>query len=195
MMETKKMTLQGRPPKEQPPKGMGKKQGKKNHAWLRSALLLALVAVCSFMIWQNGRKETQEPYPLASVAPNVTTTQTPAPQSSHSIREIAYDKDIQTLTALTQNNQIDSETRAQAAQRLSQMVADHQSEIGIEDALFEAGYQPCMVLLQNGSLTVMVTKDTLADTETVTILSICAAHTDIGIENIRIMTGQSIVGS
>ncbi|NLO85856.1 MAG: SpoIIIAH-like family protein [Clostridiales bacterium] len=179
MMETKKM----------PPKGQMNHENHKGRgrAWLRAALLLLLVGACSYMIWQQGTQDVQPP---STQLQTPQDTAVPAPESARTLRETAYDKDINTLTELTQNEQTDEQTRNQAAQRITQMVSDHQSEIGIEEALAQAGFSPLMVLLQNGALTVMVTPDSLAETQSATILSICAAHTDIGIDNIRIMTGQ-----
>lgn len=185
MMETKKM----------PPKGQLNQKNRKGRAqaWLRAALLLLLVGACSYMIWQQGTQDAPPPGTLLQTPQDTdapTPQSAPMPQSARTLREIAYDKDMNTLTQLTQNEQTDEQTREQAAQRITQMVSDHQSEIGIEEALAQAGFSPLMVLLQNGALTVMVAPDSLAETESATILSICAAHTDIGIDNIRIMTGQ-----
>ena len=84
----------------------------------------------------------------------------------------------------------DGETRAQAAGRLDRLVADHQSELGLEEALNQAGYSSCAVLLQNGALTVIVASSDMTAEASAAILSLCAAHTDIGVENIRIMARE-----
>ena len=73
---------------------------------------------------------------------------------------------------------------------LDQLVADHQSELGLEEALNQAGYSSCAVLLQNGALTVIVASSDMTAEASAAILSLCTAHTDIGVENIRIMARE-----
>ena len=46
------------------------------------------------------------------------------------------------------------------------------------------------VLLQNGALTVIVASSDMTAEASAAILSLCAAHTDIGVENIRIMARE-----
>lgn len=127
-----------------------------------------------------------------SPAPAVIAQPTLAPQSARDARETAYDKDIATLRALLDDARTDADTRAQAGERLTLMVGEHQSELGVEQALTSAGFAPCLVLMQNGSLTVMVSEPELSGTQSATILSVCAAHTDVAVENIRIMTGREL---
>ena len=71
-------------------------------------------------------------------------------------------------------------------------MADHQSELGLEETLNQAGYSPCVVLLQNGALTVIVASSDMTAETSAAILSLCAAHTDIGVENIRIMAREAL---
>jgi hypothetical protein len=120
---------------------------------------------------------------------------TPSPQpedlgAQRTLREAAYEEDRASLTALSQNPEVAVKTREDAAAQLTLMIAGHQSELGIEEALTAAGFDPCLVLLQNGTLTVMVRAQSLTNTQSATILSLCAAHTQVGVENIRIMTGS-----
>lgn len=86
------------------------------------------------------------PAPAPSDAPepgaSLSAGQTPAPAATQerTAREAAYDKDVAALTALLDSGAADEETRAQAAERLDRLVADHQSELGLEEALNQAGY-------------------------------------------------------
>lgn len=149
------------------------------HGWLRRGLLGLLVICAGWMLWQNA--ETPD---MASPQPTPAPTQ--EAQSERALREEAYDKDRASLEALLDSGAADEQTRAQAAKRLEQLVSDHQSEIAVEEALRGAGYQPVLVLLQNGALTVMLTGDNAGDSAA--IFALCAAHAGISPENIRIMT-------
>lgn len=175
--------------KKAPPEGRAKKR---TFTWLRRGLLAALIAAAAALAW------LRLPAPAPSDAPepdaSVSAGQTPAPAAAQerTAREAAYDKDVAALTALLDSGAADEETRAQAAARLDQLVADHQSELGLEETLNQAGYSPCVVLLQNGALTVIVASSDMTAEASAAILSLCAAHTDIGMENIRIMAREAL---
>lgn len=175
--------------KKAPPEGRAKKR---TFTWLRRGLLAALIAAAAALAW------LRLPAPAPSDAPepdaSLSAGQTPAPAAAQerTARETAYDKDVAALTALLDSGAADEETRAQAAARLDQLVADHQSELGLEEALNQAGYSPCVVLLQNGALTVIVASSDMTAETSAAILSLCAAHTDIGVENIRIMAREAL---
>lgn len=147
--------------------------------WLRRSLLLLLVAAAAVLALCR---------PRATVSPSPAETPAPQTASERDAREDAYQQDLEALNALLQNTSTDESARQQAQTQLMSMVAAHQAELGIEEALTQAGYAPCLVLCQNGALTVMLQRDTLTASDSAAILSLCAAHTDIGVENIRIMT-------
>lgn len=147
--------------------------------WLRRGLLGLLVLCAGWMLWRDAGTPGEAPAPP-------TPAPTQAAQSERALREEAYDKDRASLEALLDSGAADEQTRAQAAQRLEQLVSDHQSEIAVEEALRGAGYQPVLVLLQNGALTVMLTGDNAGDSTA--IFALCAAHAGVSPENIRIMT-------
>ena len=175
--------------KKAPPEGRAKKR---TFTWLRRGLLAALIAAAAALAW------LRLPAPAPSDAPepdaSLSAGQTPAPAAAQerTARETAYDKEVAALTALLDSGAADGETRAQAAARLDQLVADHQSELGLEETLNQAGYSPCVVLLQNGALTVIVASSDMTAETSAAILSLCAAHTDIGVENIRIMAREAL---
>lgn len=175
--------------KKAPPEGRAKKR---TFTWLRRGLLAALIAAAAALAWLRlpAPAPSDAPEPDASLSAGQTPT--PAVTQERTARETAYDKDVAALTALLDSGAADEETRAQAAARLDQLVADHQSELGLEETLNQAGYSPCVVLLQNGALTVIVASSDMTAETSAAILSLCAAHTDIGVENIRIMAREAL---
>ena len=169
--------------KKASPEGRTKKR---TFPWLRWGLLAVLIAAAAVLAWLRLPADALEP------GASLSAGQTPAPAATQerTAREAAYDKDVAALTALLDSGAADEETRAQAAGRLDRLVADHQSELGLEEALNQAGYSSCAVLLQNGALTVIVASSDMTAEASAAILSLCAAHTDIGVENIRIMARE-----
>ena len=170
------------------------KKGLDARARLRLGILIVLVLAAAALLVPKPAPLTQELSSTdASPAPTVLSdAPTAAPNDARGVREQGYDKDIATLQGLIDSEHIDAETRAQAAERLRRMVSDHQSELGIEQALRSAGFTPCLVLMQNGSLTIMVSEPELTGAQSAAILSVCVAHAEIGVENVRIMTGQAM---
>ena len=93
------------------------------------------------------------------------------------------------LQALTEDPALAEETRQQAARQMARMIDQHQLELGLEEALTNAGFAPCLVLMQNDALTVAVSASEVTAAQSAVILSICLAHTEVAAENIRIMPG------
>lgn len=151
--------------------------------WLRRGILLMLLISAGMMIWMQQNAAVEN-------APSVTAqpVQT-APRDERSVREAAYAKDLAALEKLLESDAADEQTRTQAARRIQRMAEEHQYELAIEEALLQAGYQPVLVLCQNGALTVM-TQENLTAEQSAAVLSICIAHADVAAENVRIMQAQ-----
>lgn len=171
---------------------------KRKGSWIRVGVLCALIVAAGLLFWfQGGLPWTRGLVgnPAATAEPGATKAPTQGTAlEKRSLRETAYEKDMASLAALTENQGVSPQVREDAAKQLQQMVAGHQTELAIDEALRSAGFSPCVTLLQNGALTVMVEQKELTGAQSATILSLCAAHTDVGLENIRIMTGERLGG-
>ncbi len=168
---------------------------KRKGSGARILVLSGLLALAGVLLWtQQGGLFTGASKGGGSAAQPPATTRQPQPtaQGRRTLREEAYDKDMASLKALTENQGVNADIREDAAKRIEQMVAGHQTELAIDEALRGAGFAPSLTLLENGALTVMVEAQTLTGTQSATILSLCASHTDVGVENIRIMTGETM---
>ncbi len=154
---------------------------------LRPVLLFLLLAAAGLLLWLGGNGNGDAAQPSPSPLPPAAAPSASAPPRD--TREAAYDKDMNTLQALLQKENLPEETRRQAAEQITLMTQQHQQEVGIEDALIHAGFAPCLVLMQNGALTVLVNAPSLTAAESAAILAICMAHSDIPAENVRIVPG------
>lgn len=164
----------------------GKRKKACEKPWLRRGILMALLlAICVLVYGMNGKAPREE---AEQAAPTSVPQAAQAPeQTEREIREKAYQQDMEALNALLESENIDDGTRQQAQARLLQLIDEHQTELGIEEALVQAGYGVCMALCQNGALTVMVDREELSAADSAAILSLCVSHSDISVENIRIM--------
>ena len=149
--------------------------------WLRRGLLMMLVLAAGALWWTEGRQQN---------APDTQPDSTPVPtakQDERLKRETAYDRDVAALQALLENGAANEATQEMAAQKLAELIGEHQHEIGLETALLEAGYENAVVLMQNGAVTVMVPQERLNEESSAQLLELCVIHAGVGAENIRIM--------
>lgn len=163
------------------PKG---RKSERIRIWIRIGLLAALVLAAAALLWLQP--SGGEPHEQPTASPVAAAHPTPK-ADERTVREAAYDKDLRALQDLTQSDAADEATRTQAAERMQRLIADHQSELGVEEALREAGFADCAVLIQNGAMTVIVSEGDMTSEKSASVLSLCVAHTDIGAQNIRIM--------
>lgn len=154
---------------------------KPKSAWVRRVVLLILLLTVSAM----GLRGLEAP---RAAQPQPTPSPTPAGQDERALRETAYAQDMAALQALVDSENADADTRLHAAQQLQALIEAHQCEIAIETALKKAGYEPCMVLMTGDALTVMLDASAVDAQSSAAILALCTAHTELGAENIRIMS-------
>ena len=149
--------------------------------WMRMVVLAALVMVAIIMWRSLGKQENTQPS-----AP--TATQMPAAQKNErEKRENAFEKNTAALQALLESGAADQATQEMAAQKLTELIAEHRHEIGLEIALQEAGYENAVVLMQHGAVTVMVPQERLSESSSAQILELCVVHAGVGAENVRVM--------
>ena len=148
---------------------------------VRLVLLAVLMLAAGWMMWRHIS-------PLSAPVPSPTPSPVPMQSADErQLREKAYEEDLAALEKLLASGAADEATQAQAAQRMERMIADHQSELALEEALQQAGFSPVLVLMQNGALTVIVSTPSIQQEHSASILNLCTAHTDLPAENIRIM--------
>lgn len=158
---------------------MQKKKSPARQGRMRKVILLGLVILAAVLACQKIPRQEIQPVP------------TPMPsevwKDERTAREKAYDQDVETLRILM--NDKEGTAREQASLRLAQMVEEHQTELGIEEALRAAGYSSAFVLMQNGALTILLNQEILSEEVSAAVLALCTAHSDVEAENIRIMSG------
>ena len=165
---------------------------KKNarRAWARMGMLAVLLLTAGLLL-RDAAPPRDDPAAGQTASPMGKPALTPAPTYGRTAREAAYDKDMAALRAIVAQKDAEETVRNQAAEQLARMISGHQIEIGIEEALHNAGFASGMALMQNDALTVTVSAEELTPEAGTTILSICVAHSDVAVENIRIMSDAS----
>lgn len=152
-------------------------------------LLLTAAALLAFWPKAGDSHSTSGSQFEETPVPTAVPTLPPESLTARQTREAAYEKDLAKLQALCDDETLQEETRQQAARQMTRMIQQHQLELGLEEALTNAGFAPCLVLMQNDALTVAVSASEVTAAQSAVILSICLAHTEVAAENIRIMPG------
>lgn len=136
-------------------------------------MLVSLLALAGMMIITSPQPAAVEDQPTVKMEA----------QAERSAREAGYEKDLETLRQLAQKE--DGEL---AREQLNKMISSHQSELAIEEALRENGLEDALVIVQNGSVTVIATNFTKENSAG--ILALCMAHANVGAENVRLMNWE-----
>jgi len=105
-------------------------------------------------------------------------------------RESAYQRDINALTALIQQEELDARTREAAAEQLQTLIAAHTASAALEEALADSDLSPCAAVISGGSLTLVTASPSVSDEDSALVLTLAQAHAGIEPENVRIRTAE-----
>ena len=102
-------------------------------------------------------------------------------------RQQSRDEAIDVLTLVSTSEDADEATRAEAQAQISAIATDIQNEANIETLVKAKGFEDCVAVIGDGTVSVIVKADTLQAKETAQILSIVYETTGISPENVSII--------
>ena len=102
-------------------------------------------------------------------------------------RQEARDEAIDVLKLISESDEASAEAKAEAAEKISQIALDIQNEANIETLVKAKGFDECIAVISEGSVTVIVSADELKDAQTAQILTIVYETTGISPENVSII--------
>ena len=103
-------------------------------------------------------------------------------------RKEARDEAIDVLKMVTENESASEEARAEAVDKISQIAVDIQNEANIESLVRAKGFEECVAVISEGSVSVIVSAESLQAAETAQILTIVYETTGISPEKVSIIT-------
>lgn len=169
----------------------------KKHKGLLSLVILCLILAllyATYMLSKTRIEQAAINLPVQKVSSDVKLS--PASVSSledyREKREATRQEDMRTLQTLLDSSAGNADFLADVAQQLAQTVASREAEIAIEGALMGGGFSPCLAVVAPGSVTVIVSRDSLTRGEAALILTLCEKHTSELPENIKIMTNDTL---
>ena len=102
-------------------------------------------------------------------------------------RQQARDEAIDVLKLVTENKEASAEAKAEASAKISQIAVDIQNEINIETLVKAKGFDECVAIISEGSVSVIVSAEDLKANQTAQILTIVYETTGISPEKVSII--------
>ena len=102
-------------------------------------------------------------------------------------RKEARDEAIDVLKLVSENEEASAEAREDAAAKISQIAVDIQNEANIESLVKAKGFEECVAVISDGSVSVIVSAETLQASQTAQILTIVCETTGISPDKVSII--------
>ena len=102
-------------------------------------------------------------------------------------RQEARDEALDVLKLVSESEESSEEAKAEASAKISQIALDIQNEANIETLVKAKGFEECVAIISDGSVSVIVSAETLQAAEAAQILSIVYETTGISPEKVSII--------
>jgi stage III sporulation protein AH len=102
-------------------------------------------------------------------------------------RQQSRDEAIDVLKMVTENESASAEAKAEAAEKISKIAVDIQNEANIESLVKAKGFEECVAVIAEDSVSVIVKAESLQANQAAQILTIVYETTGISPENVSII--------
>ena len=164
----------------------------------RSAVLVAAVLVIGLAVYLNyrwfydpidalgyGENNMEDAFSDSATADGVTENNYFTATALS--REQSRDEAIDVLRLVTESAESTEAARAEANAKISQIAVDMQNEANIETLVKAKGFEECVAVISEGTVSVIVKAESLQANEAAQILAIAHETTGISTENISII--------
>ena len=103
-------------------------------------------------------------------------------------RQQARDEALDVLKMVTESSESSQEAKAEAQSKISKIAVDIQNEANIETLVKAKGFEDCVAIISDNSVSVIVGAESLKAAEAAQILSIVYETTGVSPENISIIS-------
>ena len=103
-------------------------------------------------------------------------------------RQEARDEALDVLKMVTESQESSAEAKAEAQAKISKIAVDIQNESNIETLVKAKGFEDCVAIISDNSVSVIVSAESLQAAEAAQILSIVYETTGINPENVSIIS-------
>ncbi len=102
-------------------------------------------------------------------------------------REEARDEAIDVLKLVSESSEASAEARAEAAEQIAKIALDIQNEANIETLVKAKGFEDCVAIISDDSVSVIVSAESLVASQTAQILSVVYDTTGITPDKVTII--------
>lgn len=155
-------------------------------------LFLLILLVATLLVSGIANRERLE---AASATVDIPVTEVSSRPSSaletyRQQRDADAQSDMAALSALCAQEQLDAQTREDAAARLQTITESRQAQSALEGALLGSSLYPCVAVVSDGSVTIVTEKSAVTDKDTALVLTLAAAHASVQPQDVRIITAK-----
>lgn len=105
-------------------------------------------------------------------------------------RDTTAMQDMAALQTLVHQEQLDEQTRAEAARQLQSLVDAREKQLALEGALLESGLYPCAAVVSAGQVTIVTEKTTLTDDESALLMTMAQLHAGASPSQVSVITAD-----
>lgn len=162
----------------------------------KSAVMIAAVLLVGLAVYLNYRwfydptsavgygDGNLDGYTDSSASPNAGGDYFTAAALS---REEARDEALDVLKLVSESSEASDEARAEAAEQISKIALDIQNEASIETLVKAKGFEDCVAIISDDTVSVIVSAENLAASQTAQILSVVYDTTGITPDKVTII--------
>ena len=103
-------------------------------------------------------------------------------------RDAASLLDMAALQSLIDQEQLDQQTRAEAAGQLRALVDAREKQLAMEGALLESGFHPCVAVVSGGQVTIVTQRADLSEDETELLMTMARLHVGAAPGQVSVVT-------
>ena len=157
----------------------------------RNTLLFALLVLTMVVSYCVQQERLAVQTSTVSI-PMVQTTAGPTGKLEvcRAQREETALSDIAALQALCDAENIEAQTRADAANRLKSLIDDREKQASLECALAESGLAPCLAVLAPGCVTIVTEQQDISPDARNQVLTLAKLYAGIEPAGVRLICGD-----
>lgn len=153
-------------------------------------LLLAMLLLATMLVSSLANQERLAQQATTVSLPVVEPIVEPAGKMElfRQQRDAAALQDIAALQTLVDQEQLDPQTRAEAAAQLQALVSARQKQQALEATLLESGLYPCVAVISGEQVTIVTEKADLTDHETALLMAMAQLHAGAAPSQVSVIT-------
>lgn len=157
----------------------------------RHLLLIALLTV-TLLVSSSANRHRLEGEAIVTSVPVARMTDPAAAAVDGYItdRNAAHNRDVEALTSLIAQDDLDERTRQNAAGQLSALIHCREARNAIEEALSVTDLAPCAAVVTQDAVTLVTAKAAPTADDAALVMTLASVHAGVSTEDVRIITAK-----